>query len=248
MKTPTIIIESLLKSFEDVTAVDGVNLQVEEGELFGLLGPNGAGKTTIINVLCGLIPPTDGSCRVGGFDVQKQKSKVKDIIGVCPQETAIYPYLTGSENVELFGNLYTMYRQTLETRRAMLFKKMGLTNDAKRRAEKYSGGMKRRLSLVLSLINDPQIAFLDEPTVAMDPQSRHAVWDFIKELRTQKKTIILTTHYMEEAEELCDRVGIIDHGKLIALGSPEELIYRNEVKNLEEVFIKLTGRRIREEV
>jgi len=248
MKIPAIIIESLLKRFEDVTAVDGVSLQVEEGELFGLLGPNGAGKTTIINILCGLIPPTSGSCMVGGFDVQKQKSIIKGFIGVCPQETAVYPYLTGSENVELFGNLYAMDKQTLKRRRDMLLEEMGLTHDAKRRAEKYSGGMKRRLSLVLSLINDPRIAFLDEPTVAMDPQSRHAVWDFIRELKTQNKTIILTTHYMEEAEELCDRVGIIDHGKLIALGSPNELISNNKVKNLEEVFIKLTGRKIREEV
>jgi ABC-2 type transport system ATP-binding protein len=245
---PTIIIESLLKRFEDVIAVDRVSLQVEEGELFGLLGPNGAGKTTIINVLCGLILPTSGSCKVGGFDVQKQKSKVKGLIGVCPQETAIYPYLTGSENVELFGNLYTMDKQKLEKRRDMLLREMGLTHDAERRVEKYSGGMKRRLSLVLSLINDPQIAFLDEPSVAMDPQSRHAVWDFLKELKTQKKTIVLTTHYMEEAEELCDRIGIIDHGKLIALGSPIELVSNNKVKNLEEVFIKLTGRKIREEV
>jgi ABC-2 type transport system ATP-binding protein len=129
-----------------------------------------------------------------------------------------------------------------------LLEKMGLTGDAKRRAEKYSGGMKRRLSLILALIHDPQIAFLDEPTVAMDPQSRHAVWDFIKELKKEEKTIILTTHYMEEAEELCDRVGIIDHGKLIALGTPQELISKNRVKNLEEVFIALTGRKIREEV
>ncbi len=130
----------------------------------------------------------------------------------------------------------------------MLLEKMGLKQDAKRRVDKYSGGMKRRLSLILSLIHDPQIAFLDEPTVAMDPQSRHAVWDFIKELKAQGKTVILTTHYMEEAEELCDRVGIIDHGRLIALGSPRELISGNQVKNLEEVFIKLTGRKIREEV
>jgi ABC-2 type transport system ATP-binding protein len=129
----------------------------------------------------------------------------------------------------------------------MLLDKMGLTGDAKRKAEKYSGGMKRRLSLILALIHDPEIAFLDEPTVAMDPQSRHAVWDFVKELKKEDKTIILTTHYMEEAEELCDRVGIIDHGKLIAQGTPQELISRNNVKNLEEVFIALTGRKIREE-
>jgi ABC-2 type transport system ATP-binding protein len=248
MNEIAIVTENLVKKFEDVTAVDGINLQVSKGELFGLLGPNGAGKTTIINILCGLIKPTNGSAKVGGYDVQKQPAKVKELIGVCPQETAIYPYLTGAENVELFGNLHTMNKKTLKTRRDMMLEKMGLAQDAKRKAEKYSGGMKRRLSLILALIHDPQIAFLDEPTVAMDPQSRHAVWDFIKELKKEDKTIILTTHYMEEAEELCDRVGIIDHGKLIALGSPEDLISKYKVKNLEEVFIKLTGRKIREEI
>jgi ABC-2 type transport system ATP-binding protein len=238
----------LVKKFEDVTAVDGVSLRVAKGELFGLLGPNGAGKTTIINILCGLIKPSSGSATVGDYDVQKETAKVKELIGVCPQETAVYPYLTGAENVELFGNLHTMNKNTLKTRRDMLLEKMGLTQDAKRKAEKYSGGMKRRLSLILALIHEPQIAFLDEPTVAMDPQSRHAVWDFIKELKKQGKTIILTTHYMEEAEELCDRVGIIDHGKLIALGSPKDLISKGKVTNLEEIFIKLTGRKIREDV
>jgi len=240
--------ENLVKKFEDVTAVDDIGLQVAKGELFGLLGPNGAGKTTIINILCGLIKPTSGSAIVGGYDVQKELTKVKELIGVCIQETAVYPYLTGAENVDLFGNLHAMNRETLKTRRVMLLEKMGLTADAKRKAEKYSGGMKRRLSLILALIHDPQIAFLDEPTVAMDPQSRHAVWDFIKELKKEGKTIILTTHYMEEAEELCDRVGIIDYGKLIALGPPKDLISKNQVKSLEDVFIKLTGRKIREEI
>jgi ABC-2 type transport system ATP-binding protein len=248
MKNPAIIIENLQKKFEDVTAVDGVSLQIEEGELFGLLGPNGAGKTTIINILCGLIKPTKGSCKVGGYDVHEDTVKVKDLIGVCPQETAVYSYLKGSENVDLFGNLYSMNKQMLEARRTMLFETMGLTAEANRQVGKYSGGMKRRLSLIISLIHDPQIAFLDEPTVAMDPQTRHAVWDFIKDLKKKGKTIILTTHYMEEAEELCDRVGIIDHGKLIALDSPKELISRNRVVDLEDVFIKLTGRKIREEV
>jgi ABC-2 type transport system ATP-binding protein len=130
----------------------------------------------------------------------------------------------------------------------MLLEKMGLKDDAKRLTAKYSGGMKRRLSLALALIHDPEIAFLDEPTVAMDPQSRHAVWDFIKEQKSRGKTIVLTTHYMEEAEELCDRVGIIDHGKLIALGTSKELIAKSNVKNLEEVFIQLTGRNMREEL
>lgn len=248
MNESAIELAQLVKKFEDVTAVDGVSLRVAKGELFGLLGPNGAGKTTIINILCGLIKPSSGSATVGDYDVQKETAKVKELIGVCPQETAVYPYLTGAENVELFGNLHTMNKNTLKTRRDMLLEKMGLTQDAKRKAEKYSGGMKRRLSLILALIHEPQIAFLDEPTVAMDPQSRHAVWDFIKELKKQGKTIILTTHYMEEAEELCDRVGIIDHGKLIALGSPKDLISKGKVTNLEEIFIKLTGRKIREDV
>ncbi len=248
MTKPAIIIDHLFKKYEDVKAVDGLSLKVERGELFGLLGPNGAGKTTVINILCGLTKPTEGTAKVGDYDVQKEGGKIKELIGVCPQETAVYPYLTGAENVDLFGNLHSMNKETLKKRRAMLLEKMGLTQEAKRKAEKYSGGMKRRLSLVLAVIHDPQIAFLDEPTVAMDPQSRHAVWDFIRELKKEGKTIILTTHYMEEAETLCDRVGIIDHGKLIAIGSPKDLISNGGVANLEEIFIKLTGRRIREEI
>ena len=192
--------------------------------------------------------PTSGTATVNGFDVQREPQKVKELIGVCIQETAVYPFLTGEENVDLLGDLYTLNHEDLKTRRTMLIEKMGLASDAKRRTEKYSGGMKRRLSLILALIHNPQIAFLDEPTVAMDPQSRHAVWDFIKGLKREGKTVILTTHYMEEAEELCDRVGIIDHGKLIALGSPKDLISKNQVRNLEDIFIKLTGRKIREEV
>lgn len=247
MDKPAVVIENLTKEFEDVTAIDDVSLQVAKGELFGLLGPNGAGKTTIVNILSGLLKPTSGSTIVGGYDVQREKEKVKELIGVCIQETAVYPHLTGVENVKLFGNLYTLDKSTLKKRYAMLLERMGLAQDAKRKVEKYSGGVKRRLSLVLALIHDPQIIFLDEPTVGMDPQSRHAVWDFIIELKEDGRTIILTTHYMEEAEELCDRVGIIDHGKLIALGPPRDLISNGGVKNLEELFIKLTGRKIREE-
>jgi ABC-2 type transport system ATP-binding protein len=248
MNKSAVVIEHLEKRYRDVKAVDDLNLQVDKGELFGLLGPNGAGKTTAISVLCALISPTGGSATVCGYDVRKDAAKVKELIGVCIQETAIYPFLTGTENVELFGNLHAMDKTALKERSRTLLNRMGLAEDAKRKAEKYSGGMKRRLSLILALVHDPEVAFLDEPTVAMDPQSRHAVWDFVKELKTKGKTIILTTHYMEEAQELCDRVGIIDHGKLIALGTPESLIAENGVKNLEEVFIKLTGRNMREEL
>jgi len=245
-KETAIVIDKLTKEFEDVVAVDELSIEVEKGELFGLLGPNGAGKTTVINVLCSLLEPTGGSASVGGYDVQKESQKVKELIGVCTQETAVYPYLTGRENVELFGNLHAMPKQKLKKNTDELLEKLGLAEDAKRRVGKYSGGMRRRINLIMALVNDPEIAFLDEPTVAMDPQSRHAVWDFIIGLKNQGKTVILTTHYMEEAEELCDRVGIIDHGKLIALGSPEQLKKKFGAKNLEEVFIGLTGRRIRE--
>lgn len=248
MSEQAITIQNLTKKFEDKLALDNLSLQVAKGELFGLLGPNGAGKTTAISILCGLIKATSGTAQINGYDVQKDAQKVKEQIGVCIQETAIYPYLNGKENLELFGKLYGMNAKAIKERSKLLLTKVGLTEDAKRLTSKYSGGMKRRLSLALALIHDPQIAFLDEPTVALDPQSRHAVWDFIKEQKTSGKTIILTTHHMEEAEELCDRVGIIDHGKLIALGTPKGLIAKNHVKNLEEVFIQLTGRNMREEI
>jgi ABC-2 type transport system ATP-binding protein len=248
MNESAITINNLTKKFEDKTALENLSLEVQKGELFGLLGPNGAGKTTMISIICGLIKPTSGTAQILGYDIQNDLSKIKEQIGVCIQETAIYPYLTGKENMELFGKLYGMNKKSIKERTELLLDKMALTDDAKRVTAKYSGGMKRRLSLALALIHNPQIAFLDEPTVAMDPQSRHAVWDFIKTQKQQGKTIILTTHYMEEAEELCDRVGIIDHGKLIALGTPKELIAKNNVKNLEDVFIQLTGRQMREEV
>jgi len=247
MSEQTIIIQNLTKRFEDTTALDSLSLQVAKGELFGLLGPNGAGKTTTINILCGLLKPTSGSAEIYGFDVHTQTQKVKELIGVCTQETAVYPYLTGTENLELFGNLHCMTKKTLNERSKMLLRRLGLEEDARRVTAKYSGGMKRRLSVAVALINDPKVVFLDEPTAAMDPQSRHAVWDFIREEKAAGKIVVLTTHYMEEAEELCDRVGIIDRGKLIALGTPKELVADAHVKNLEELFIKLTGRNIREE-
>lgn len=243
-----IIIEDLTKRFEDITAIDHLTLEVPKGELFGLLGPNGAGKTTTINVLCGILAPTSGKVMVGGYNVFTEPRKVKSLIGVCPQDTAVYDYLTGRENIEFFGHLYNLPQETLARNSADLLQKMELTDHQNRRVSKYSGGMRRRINLAMALVHSPEIAFLDEPTVAMDPQSRHAVWDFIREQKSQGKTIILTTHYMEEAEELCDRVGIIDYGRLIAFGSPAELRQKYNAENLEDVFIQLTGRRIREAV
>jgi ABC-2 type transport system ATP-binding protein len=241
-------IENLTKRFEEVTAVDRLNLEIGWGELFGLLGPNGAGKTTVINVLSTLLDPTEGVAAVAGHDVVFDAGAVREIIGVCPQEPAFYEHLTGRENIELFGDLHDVPRDVLKERVEDMLEKIGMVEDADRRAGQYSGGMIRRVSTVMALINDPRVALLDEPTVAMDPVSRRAVWDFIRELKNNGKAIILTTHYMEEAEELCDRVGIIDQGKLIALGTPTELMEQHNAEDLEEVFIKLTGKQLREAV
>ena len=245
-RTAAIKIEGLTKDFGDVKAVDGLTLTIPEGEVFGLLGPNGSGKTTTINCLTGLLTPTAGRTSVGGFDVQTQGDKARSVMGVSPQETAVYPYLTGRENVELFGELQSVPRKTLNGKTDNVIEKVGLTEDAERRVGKYSGGMRRRVSIAMALVADPEVVLLDEPTVGMDPQGRRAVWDFILDLRDSGKTIVITTHYMEEAQELCDEVGIIDHGKLIALGSPDDLKARHGAKDLEDVFILLTGRTIRE--
>ena len=241
-------IKDLFKCFGDVTAVDGLSLNIEEGEIFGLLGPNGAGKSTTINILSGILQPTFGSAFVAGYDITEDPGSVKRLIGVCPQHSAYYKYLTGRENIKLFGDLHGMPKALIEERSAHLIEKIGLVEAADRKSSSYSGGMVRRINLAMALINDPEIAFLDEPTVGMDPQSRRATWGFIEEFRRSGKTVILTTHYIEEAEEFTDRVGIIDRGMLIALDTPQALMEVNGGDNLEDVFIGLTGRRIREAI
>ena len=241
-----IAIEGLTKDFGDVRAIDGLTLTIPEGEVFGLLGPNGSGKTTTVNCLTGLLKPTAGRMSVGGFDVQTQGDEARSVIGVSPQETAVYPYLTGRENVKLFGELQSVPKKTLDGRTDYVIEKVGLMDEEGRRVGKYSGGMKRRVSIAMALVSDPSVVLLDEPTVGMDPQGRRAVWDFILDLRDKGKTIVITTHHMEEAQELCDEVGIIDHGKLIALGSPDDLKVKYGAKDLEDVFLQLTGRTIRQ--
>ena len=236
----------MTKNYGAVRAVDGLTLSIPEAEVFGLLGPNGSGKTTTINCLTGLLKPTGGAIRILGLDPQSEGSEARKAMGVSPQETAVYPYLTGEENVRLFGELYSVPNRALRARVDYVLEKVGLLDEAKRRVSKYSGGMKRRVSIAMALVTDPKVVLLDEPTVGMDPQARRAVWDFVLELRDAGKTIVLTTHYMEEAEELCDEVGIIDHGRLIELGSPGDLKTKYQARDLEDVFIRLTGRRIRE--
>jgi ABC-2 type transport system ATP-binding protein len=241
-----IVINDLTKQFDDVTAVNGLNLEIRKGEMFGFLGPNGAGKTTTISMLCGLLTPTSGSARIAGFDIGKEPRKAKEFIGVCPQEAAVFKFLTGMENLELFGNLYGMDKQAVKKRAADLVSHADFAEAARRRTKGYSGGMKRQLNLMIALISDPEIVFLDEPTVGMDARARRRTWEFIGSLKDQGKTVILTTHYIEEAQALSDRVGIIDYGELIALGTPADLMAEHDAKDLESVFLSITGRRIAE--
>ncbi|MBN1803272.1 MAG: ABC transporter ATP-binding protein [Candidatus Lokiarchaeota archaeon] len=232
------------KYFEDINAVNDISFDVKKGELFGLLGPNGAGKTTTIGMLCGLIIPTSGVAKVGGLNVQEKSYDIKKFIGVCPQEVSVYKFLNARENIELFGSTYLMEKKELTNRTNKFLELFGLLRASGRKVKEFSGGMLRQLNLILAIIHDPDILFLDEPTVGMDPRVRRSTWDVIISLKEQGKTIVLTTHYMEEAESLCDRVAIVDYGELIDLGTPRELIGKHDSKNLEEVFMKITGRRI----
>ena len=236
------------KSIEIVNAVDGISFSIKKGEIFGLLGPNGAGKTTTINILCGLIEQTEGEAFVGGYDVREDLKNIKKLIGVCPQQAAVYQYLNAKENIEFFGKLHLMDKEEINERAKKFLGLLGLLETSYRKAKKYSGGMIRQLNLIIALINDPPILFLDEPTVGMDPRVRRTTWKFINSLKETNKTVVLTTHYIEEAEALCDRVAIIDFGKLVAIGSPNELITKHNAKDLEDVFLRITGRRIMEGV
>jgi ABC-2 type transport system ATP-binding protein len=213
---------NLSRKFGDLIAVDGIDLNIKKGELFALLGPNGAGKTTTINMLCCLLKPTGGTARIMGYDILKQPYRVKEIIGVSPQETVISERLNSRENLELIGRTHGVEAAELKIRSRELLNTMGLEARAKDQVRKFSGGMKRRLNIIMALVHDPQVVFLDEPTLGLDPQARRAIWEYIGRLKKQK-TILLTTHYMDEADSLADRIGIIDEGKIVALGTAHEL-------------------------
>ena len=216
---------NLVKKYGALTAVNDVSILIEEGEVFGLLGPNGAGKSTVISMLTGLFPPDAGSIRILGFDALLDVEKVKQFIGVVPQDLALYPLLSGRENLRFFGEMYGLSGSRLKERveRALDYVAMGeRANDL---VQTYSGGMKRRLNLAVGMINEPRILFLDEPTVGVDPQSRIHIFESVEQLnRDQHMTIFYTTHYMEEAERLCKRIAIMDHGKIIAQDTPRALV------------------------
>jgi len=211
----------LKKTYGATRAVDGISFEVKPGEIFGMLGPNGAGKTTAIEMIEGLRVPDGGSIAVLGMDPKRDLQKIKERIGVQLQTTALYPRLTVREVIDLFASFFNG-RPPISTDE--LIEMVGLEEKAKTRSKELSGGQKQRLSVALALVNDPEIIFLDEPTTGLDPQARRNLWDVIQQLQRRGKTILLTTHYMEEAEVLCDRVAVVDHGKIIALDTPDNLI------------------------
>src|SRR4051812_10387489 len=217
--------ESLVREFKKgPRAVDGIELHVDHGEIYGFLGPNGAGKSTTVLMLTTLLPPTAGTARVGGFDVARQGPEVRKVIGAALQEAALDPLLTGREHLRLQATLQALPREIRRSRADALLERVGLTEAADRRVKGYSGGMKRRLDLALALVHGPRILFLDEPTTGLDPQSRTALWAEVARLaRDEGMTVFLTTQYLEEADVLADRVGIIDRGQIVVEGTPEQL-------------------------
>lgn len=216
-------VHDLAKKYGDFAAVKGVSFDIREGEIFSLLGPNGAGKTTTISVLSTLYRPTSGDATIAGCSVTREPIAVRRLIGVVPRELALYDDLTARENLAFWGQINDLSGTALNTRIAEVLEQIGLTDRANHRVRTFSGGMKRRVNIGAGLLHRPRLLFMDEPTVGIDPQSRRAILDFVKELNRQGMTVLYTTHYMEEAQELSDRVGIIDHGELIALGTQAEL-------------------------
>lgn len=224
---PILQVNQLVKRYGELTAVKGVSFEVQQGEIFSLLGPNGAGKTTTISVLSTLFPPSEGDALIAGYSVVRQPYAIRQTIGIVPQEIALYEDLTARENLHFWGQLYGLGGQELKQRCDEVLDQTGLLEKAGQRVKTFSGGMKRRLNIGVGLLHRPRLLFMDEPTVGIDPQSRRAILDTVKDLNQQAgMTILYTTHYMEEAQELSHRVGIIDHGEMIAIGTQAELVKR----------------------
>ncbi len=220
---PVIRVRNLVKRYGELVAVDAVSFEVAKGEIFGLLGPNGAGKTTIISILSCITPPTSGSASVSGIDVVTDSLTARSKIGVVPQEIALYATLSARDNLMFWGRMYGLRDRTLARRVDELLDVVQLSDRAKSRIDTFSGGMKRRINIAAGLLHRPDVLFLDEPTVGIDPSTRRSILDLVKKLNTEGLTVLYTTHYLEEAEFLCDRVGIMDEGKMIAIGTRDEL-------------------------
>lgn len=253
MATTIISVKNLVKNYGNFQAVKDISFDVMEGEIFGLLGRNGAGKSTTLEIIETLRTKTSGTVMVDGFSLDEQPNEIKKIIGVQLQTSGFYPGLTLLELIDLFGGLYNKKVDAME-----LLRKVNLQDKAKNKTKELSGGQKQRFSIATTLINQPKIIFLDEPTTGLDPQARRNLWDLVKNIRQSGTTVIITTHYMDEAEQLCDRIAIMDEGKIISMDSPDKMIddlvatgfeRPRQVKaaNLEDVFIHLTGKDMRDE-
>ena len=244
-------IQQLSKKYKgaDDFSVSNLDLNIEDGEIFGVLGPNGAGKTTLISMLCSLIKPTSGSFSINGLNYTNNKQELKQLIGIVPQEYALYPSLTAFQNLSYFGSMYGLKGKILKERILYFLKKFGLLEFSDKKIEFFSGGMKRRINLIASILHEPKILFLDEPTVGVDVQSKNVIIEHLQELNKNGTTIVYTSHHLNEAEHFCTRVAIIDHGKIIIKGKPKELVSQNQkAHNLEDVFIALTGKALRDHV
>ena len=239
MSEPVLQVSGLDKRFDDIHAVRGVSFEIAQGETYGLLGPNGAGKTTSISMIAGLLEADGGSVNILGAVMTPTSLEPRASVGLVPQDLAIYPDLTARENLRFFGRLYSMDKATLDRRVAEVLEVIGLTDRADDRADEFSGGMKRRLNIGIGLLHGPKLLILDEPTVGVDPQSRNAILESVERLSVEGLAVLYTTHYMEEAERLCDRVGIIDEGEIKAEGTRRELVHR--VGERDRVHIQITG-------
>lgn len=247
--TPIVEIEGLTKIFKDSDepAVKGVSFTIHKNEVFGLLGPNGAGKTTIISILCGLFAPSSGTVKIDGLYTSSNLDQIKQIIGVVPQDIALYPTLTARENLNFYGSMYGLSGQDLKDKIEMWLNNLGLNKAANRRVETFSGGMKRRVNLIASVLHQPKILFLDEPTVGVDVQSRNVIIEQLKKLNKEGTTIIYTSHHLEEAEDFCTQIAIIDYGNILIQGTPAQLIANTPgSSSLEDVFLNLTKRKLRD--
>ncbi len=244
-----VVVKDLHKSFRDFKAVNGVSFSIYQGEIFGLLGPNGAGKTTTIRMLSTVLEADSGEINIGGHSVKREAEAVRSLIGVCPQDLALYEDLSALDNMVFFGRMAGLDGQAARDQAIANLKLMGLQERAKGKISKFSGGMKRRINLAIALMGNPRLVFLDEPTVGIDPQSRNNIYENILGLQEKGMTILYTTHYMEEADRLCQRIAVMDGGQIIALDTPHNLkskIGSPDKVTLEDVFLNLTGRSLRD--
>lgn len=235
-------IENLYKVYKgsSIPAVNDISISIKKGEIFGLLGTNGAGKTTTFSMLCGLFLPTSGNISIKDMSVRTKMKDIKKITGVVPQNIALYPTLSGKENLIFFGQMYGLKKSILKEKVMMHLQSMGLEKHANKKLRQYSGGMKRRINLIAGLLHEPEILLLDEPAVGIDAHSRLEIMEYLKNVNKTGTTIVYTSHYLEEAEKFCSKIAVIDEGKIIAEGKPEHLIQKENCSNLEEVFFKLT--------